>query len=125
MIEMGGHLGLRTDDHKKLISSLMDRDERDLRIWILLLGGLRMFAVSIQGSIHVISHLPGPLSNHVLLSNKFTPRSERGERTRESNKQEGREKRDGGTKSNKEMKRVGKRQRVKKQKMEKEVKEEE
>lgn len=48
-----------------------------------------MFAVSIQGGIHVISHLPGPLSNHVLLSNKFTPRSERGERTRESNKQEG------------------------------------
>lgn len=84
-----------------------------------------MFAISIQGGTHVISHLPGPLSNHVLLLNKFTPRSERGERTRESNKQEGREKRDGGTKSNKEMKRVGKRQRVKKQKMEKEVKEEE
>lgn len=72
-----------------------------------------MFAVSIQGGIQVISHLPGPLSNHVLLSNKFTPRSERGERTRESNKQEGGGKRGGGAKSNEEMKRVGKRQRVK------------
>lgn len=41
-----------------------------------------MFAVSIQGGIHVISHLPGPLSNHVLLSNKFTPE------VREENEQE-------------------------------------
>lgn len=98
MIEMGGrHVGLRTDGHKKLISCLMGREEKGFRIWILLLGGLKKSAVSMQGGKHVISHLPGPLSNLILPLNKFTPRSrsERGEHTRESNKREGRGKKKG------------------------------